>query len=354
LKANWKLTRPDELEVKVPAGNARPGTLTMVVGQHGLPLPDEVKISIYAESSHLERFVIIPGERRATLHGSRLDEVARIEVSGVPFTPAPASLPASTDGHGGMPFLAESGDATASLQPDAKRMAHVVLKDGRTLEAPVTVESPRPEVALLSKRVDPGPASTASAIQLTDPDELPLDGRLSFSLRTVAPNLFPRGEKIEISAADDLHVTLSIGDGSLTLQDPRTVLATLDPLQSFGKSAFGPLRFRPVDERGIKGDWQPLATLIRVPALKELDCPEDVTRQCTLSGTNLFLLERVGADAQFTDAVRVPEGFVDSTLKVPHPAGETLYVTLRDNPKAVHLATVPASGAPVPVDKPAQ
>ena len=42
------------------------------------------------------------------------------------------------------------------------------------------------------------------------------------------------------------------------------VMATLDPLKSFGPSAFGPLRFRAVDGN-LKGDWQPLATLVRLP-----------------------------------------------------------------------------------------
>jgi hypothetical protein len=142
---------------------------------------------------------------------------------------------------------------------------------------------------------------------------------------------------------------LSIADGSLTLQNAYTVLARLDPSKSFGNSAFGPLRFRPVDERGVKGDWQPLATLVRVPTLKELHCPEDATQACTLSGTNLFLLDSVGADPQLTVSVPVPEGFVDSTLSVPHPAGPMLYVRLRDNPKDINTASLPVS-----TDKPAQ
>ncbi|MCU1262065.1 MAG: hypothetical protein JWO80_4950 [Bryobacterales bacterium] len=336
-KVNWKVSRPDEVEVKVPAGGATPGTLTMAVKQAGLNQPDEVKISIYAETGQLDRFVIIPGVQQAILHGSRLDEVASIEVSGVHFTPSP-----TPGGQGELPFAAENANATESLSPDSKLSAQVVLKDGRKLEVPAIVESPRPSVTLLSKRVETGSVSTASAIHLTNQDELPLDGHLSFSLKTGMPKVFPRGEKIEISATDDsLHVMLSIADGSLTLQDPHTVLATLDPSKSFGNSAFGPLRFRPVDERGVKGDWQPLATLVRVPSLKELHCPEDATQQCTLSGTNLFLLDCVAADPQFTVSVPVPEGFVDSTLNVPHPTGPIFYVKLRDNPKDVNLAMLP-------------
>jgi hypothetical protein len=344
VKTNWIAAKPDEVEVKVPAGNATPGTLTLVVAQTGLKQPDEINISFYAETGHLDQFVIVPEDQQATLYGSRLDEVASIVVNGVHFT-----HPTSVIGQRGLVFTAENANATASLSSDAKLVAHVTIKDGRTLEVPATVESPRPSVNLLSKRVELGSASTASAIHLTNPDELPLDGRISFSLKTGMPKVFPRGERIEISTEDDsLRVMLNIADGSLTLQDPHTVLATLDPAKSFGNSAFGPLRFRPVDERGVQGDWKPLATLVRVPSLKELRCPEDATQQCTLTGTNLFLLDSVAADPEFTNSVSVPEGFVDSVLNVPHPASPTLYVKLRDNPKDVNTATLPLSPDKLP------
>jgi len=345
LKTTWNASKPDEVDVKVPAGSATPGTLTIVVRQVGLSQPDEVNVSIYAETGRFDRFVVIQGERQAILHGSRLGEVASIEVNGVQFKPFATPVVGQD-----LPFAAENANATASLSPDGGLTARVTLKDGRKLEMPAIVESPRPSVSLLSKRVELGSISTASGIHLTNQDELPLDGRISFSLKAGAPKMFPRGETIEISAADDaLHVMLSIADGSLTLQDPHTVVATLDPAKSFGNSAFGPLRFRPVDERGVKGDWQPLATLVRVPSLKELRCPDDATQQCALIGTNLFLLDSVGADPQLTDSISVPQGFVDDSLNVPHPNGPTLYVKLRDNPRDVNTATLPLSA-----DKPPQ
>jgi hypothetical protein len=345
-KAVWKVAKPDELEVKVPAGSAAPGTLSLAVRQIAVNQPDELKLSVYAETGVLERFVIIPGDPHATLYGSRLDEVAKVEANGIHFAPSAPAAP----GQSALQFLAETAHATESLDPGTKLRAAVALKDGRHLEVPVTVESPRPSVTLLSKRVELGAESTTSAIRLANQDELPLDGRISFSLKAGSPKGFPRGEKIEISAADDsLHAMLSIADGSLTLQDPHTVLATLDPSKSFGPSAFGPIRFRPVDERGVPGDWQNLAMLVRVPSLKELRCADDSVQQCTLSGTNLFLLDSVAADPEFTVSAPVPQGFVESTLSVPRPAGPNLYVRLRDNPKDVNTATLP-----ITTDKPAQ
>jgi hypothetical protein len=336
----WKITKPDEVEVNVPAGAATPGALKMLVRQTGLNEPDAVNLSVYGETSHVDRFVIVPGEKRAILHGSRLDEVASIDVNGIHFTP----FEQTGAGQDKLLFATETTDATASLRPDGKLKAHVALKDGRNLEAQAIVESARPIVTLLSKRVELGSISKESAIHLTNQDELPLDGRISFSLKTVMPEVFPRSERIELASADDsVHATLSVTDGGLILQDSHIVLATFDPSKSFGNSAFGPLLFRPVDERGVKGDWQALATLVRVPSLKELHCSDDTTQQCTLTGTNLFLLDSVAVDSQFTMSVPVPEGFVDSTLNIPHPTGPTLYVRLRDNPKDINTATLPLS-----------
>ena len=118
------------------------------------------------------------------------------------------------------------------------------------------------------------------------------------------------------------------------------MMATLDPLKSFGPSAFGPLRFRAVDGNA-KGDWQPLATLVRFPALKEVRCPESPDKQCILSGANLFLISSVASDPEFKHSVPVPEGFADSTLSVPRPENSLLYIKLRDNPSSVNPATLP-------------
>jgi hypothetical protein len=119
------------------------------------------------------------------------------------------------------------------------------------------------------------------------------------------------------------------------------MLVTLDPLKSFGPSAFGPLRFRLVQSDGVTGDWQPLGVLVRLPLLKEVHCPKTPDNSCTLVGTNLFLLDAVAADPQFVKVMPVPEGFADSSLSVPHPDGTRLYLKLRDNPTVINEAEVP-------------
>ena len=213
------------------------------------------------------------------------------------------------------------------------------LKDGRVLNLEATIDSPRPKVTLLNKSIQPGPSP--SAIQLGDQDELPQDGKLSFFLKTEVPDRFSRTQKIEVATTDgSYNISLSLDDGGLLAQDAHTVMATLDPLKSFGPSAFGPLRFRAVDG-DVKGDWQPLATLVRLPALKDVRCPDSPDKQCTLTGTNLFLISSVGSDPEFKHSVPVPEGFADSTLSVPRPDNSLLYIKLRDDSSSVNPAALP-------------
>jgi serine/threonine protein kinase len=115
----------------------------------------------------------------------------------------------------------------------------------------------------------------------------------------------------------------------------------VDPLKNFGPSAFGPLRFRPVSDDGRKGDWQPLATLVRLPSLKEVRCPDSPDNPCQLSGSNLFLIGAVASDAQFARTLPVPPGFTEATLTVPRPNGTLLYLKLRDDRETVNTVVLP-------------
>jgi hypothetical protein len=74
--------------------------------------------------------------------------------------------------------------------------------------------------------------------------------------------------------------------GTRDIRDSQGLVAACAPRKTFGPSAFGPLRFHAVDATGSKGDWQPLATLVRVPMLKEMHNPSP-DKQCQLSGSDL-------------------------------------------------------------------
>ncbi|HUI41541.1 MAG TPA: hypothetical protein VL523_06200 [Terriglobia bacterium] len=338
IKANWKLMNPGELEVEIPLQESSAGPATLLVKQAGTAEPDALAVRTYAEAAHLDGFTLHAGDLQGELKGTRLDEVSALELSGVRFTPASLRLEGDRDELG---LKAPDAAATAALRPGGGDTAHVQLKDGRVLDAPATVEPPRPRLALISLNVTPG-ADTAAAIHLGNSDELPQDGQLSFVVKTQLPAEFPRSEKIEVSTVDgSSDAMLTVGDGSLTLQDSSTVVAVLDPSKSLGSSAFGPLRFRPLDASGAAGDWQKLATLVRVPGLQELRCPRRPDLACTLTGTNLFLIDSVAADPQFAKSVPVPVGFVGSTLSVPRPSGTEFYLKLRDDPAVVDTATLP-------------
>ena len=202
------------------------------------------------------------------LKGARLDLVASLEVNGAHFLPASLTRVGKLDE---LESLAKSVP-TAGFQEEQKLTTQVNLKDGRVLKLQATVEPQRPKLTLINKRI----LAAQSAIRLGSPDDLPLDGRISFFVKSQIPATFPHDEKIEVASADGFfHAALSLADRNLSLQDSQTAVALLDPLKSFGDSAFGPLQFRPVAADGAAGDWQPLAQLVRVPHLKEVRCPDD-------------------------------------------------------------------------------
>lgn len=337
IEAKWKILRPDELEVHVPLKDEKTGLVKISVQQFGLSEPDDLPLLAYSEAAQVERFTLNSGDREAILTGTRLDEVQDLKLNGVEFVPGKLSRDRQKDE---LPLLASNTIPAGALTPDQSFVAHVALKDGRVLDLQTTVEPPRPKVSLIGKTIQAGP--TPSAIRFATQDQLPQDSRLSFFVKTEVPDKFPRNEKIEVASEDEsFDTSLSIADGSLVLQDAQTALALLDPAKSFGPSAFGALRFRAVSAEGAKGDWLPLVRLVRIPSLKEVRCPDSPDKPCTLSGTNLFLIDSVASDPQFSHTTPVPLGFAGSTLTVPRPNGTLLYIKLRDDPSTVNTVALP-------------
>ncbi len=338
-KADWKLVKPNELEIKLPLQNVQPGSVKISMKQYGLSANDELSLRAYSEVGHLDHFELNAGDQQGELSGTRLDEVASLDLQGLHFVPAQLSRVNQRDD---LQLVASNAAAAAALRPNETLMAKVELKDGRVLSLQTTVKAHRPKVTLVSKNVDTGGADPSVRMKLTNQDDLPLNGRLTFLVKTDVPADFPRDEKIEVAGPDQsFHTNLSVADGSLVLQDAQTVLASLDPLKAFGSSAFGPLRFRPISAEGVKGEWQPLVTLVRVPAFKDVHCPDTPDRQCSLTGTSLFLLDSLASNAQFTPNVAVPVGYSGATLNVPRPNGTLLYFKLRDDPASVNSVALP-------------
>ena len=316
LKAEWKAVKPNEVEVKLPLQEAQPGAMTLMVTQSGISQPQPIPIHTFSEAGRFEGFRIHLGDVQGVLKGSRFDEVASLSIGALVFLPGDLSTQSGSDE---LPMIAQDTQAVAALKPGHPTDAKVTLRDGRVVSLKASVEAPRPRVVLINKSVQPSPSSDNSNIRLID-TELPQDATLIFSVRTLSPAAFSHDESIEIAATDQSFTTsLNMGNGGMTLENAHVAVVTFNPAKTLGASAFGPLQFR-VNEKGVTGDWQPLADLVRLPALSDIKCPSAPELACKLSGSNLFLIDSVASDPQFLSPVQVPDGFLGSA---PYASEET-------------------------------
>jgi len=342
-EAEWKLVKPNEVEVTLPLQSAKPGSMTLLVSQYGTSQAQQVHLQAFSEGAHLDGFTFRAGDSQGVLKGSRLDQVTKVTLQGVEFVPGKLD---TNKGNDELAMVTRDTQPVTTLKQGDIAIAKVVLNDGRTLDLNVAVSAPRPRVALIGKGVQTAASSAESNIELANADQLPQDAKLTFSVRAQTPATFVRDEQIEVAMADEsASTTLSIANGGITLENSKVAVATLDPTKALGSSAFGPLIFR-TTVNGVAGDWQPLATLVRLPVLRELKCPASAELACKLSGANLFLVQSVSSDADFTHSVEVPDGFPGYSLPVPHPVNDVLYVKLRDDPTAVSRATLAAQQLP--------
>jgi hypothetical protein len=347
-----------------------PGNIRLAIEQFGEKEPDQLGTKTFAEPAKIESLHIHAGDQTAILTGNSLDQVKDLtfEDDHKELTFTPASATDTPDARRDKLLIALPPNAKApNLKPNENIDAEVHLVDGRTVKISTIVLPARPEVTLLSRRVM---LPLPSPIQLGSEQDLPLGGELTFFLKS--REKFPRNEQIEIeqvevpskdsaeSAADTpLKTTLSVAAGNLVLEDNHSVLATFNPLKTFGPSTFGQFRFRAVAADGTAGEWIPLATIVRLPTLTELHCPTGIgsspsapakPQLCQLTGSALYLIDSIASGPDFSNPTPVPEGFVDSTLTIPHPdlaakssanAPVTFYIRLRDDPAVADAVTLP-------------
>ena len=339
-KVEWKKIHPNEVELILPLQEVSAGDLTLRLRQFGRADSQTLALHAFAQAAHLESFTLHAGDTQGVLRGNRLDEVRGLSFGGVQFTPGALS---TRDGRDELPMLSQSGSDTRALKPGK---AEVALDDGRTLNVQASISSPRPSAVLISKTVQWSGSSNPDAIQLASDSELPLEAHLTFSLRAESPDAFTSDEKLEVATADtSFSAMLAVGTGEVMLQSRKVAVVTLDPSRALGASAFGPLRFRRIVE-GVAGEWTPLATLVRLPKLTGVDCPAEPDSACLLSGRDLFLVDSVSVDADFTRATRVPDGFTAPVLHIAHPQQGRLYLKLRDDPAIVSVAVLNVKTAP--------
>jgi len=354
---DWKpADRPDEVALTLPLQAPAPDEVHLDIAQFGDAMPDRVVVKALSAPAKLNAFSYHAGDSTAILAGTSLDQVKQVDLKGAVFVPSVAKPATSEEGN--IPLRSDPNQLELTLDPKSsspkfeggkKLTATVALKDGRSLTLETAVDRGRPVVTLLTRSID---QPQNSPIRLA-PDDLPLEDHFTFFLKS-AEN-FPRAQQIEIASPDDaLHATLSISAGTLVLENKHTVIATIDPLKLFGPSAFGPLRVRAIAPDGTPGDWIPLVTLVRLPTLTDLRCPAHARQQpCTLTGSDLYRVDSFSTDPGFTTPVPVPEGFIGTSVTLPHPPDTSFYVRLRDDPTETDQVTLPVVMVPAPPVNPA-
>jgi len=327
LPVSWKPAGGDRIAATVPLANADPGRMTLLVRLKGVGDPVELPVAAYAEAGRIDGFTFHAGDAAGELTGTRLDKVTQVKVGKTVFRPGPDAL--SRVGDADHLTLA-AGDAPAALSAGDSETAIVTLADGRTRKVAFTVAPPRPAAKLIALNVArPATPAGTLAIALDDPDAVPADARLTFSL--AATGLTGR-EQVEVATADGrASATIDAAHG-YTIQNDRVAVVTLDPAAALGASAYGPLRFRLV-QNGVPGAWTPLATLVRLPRLTGLACPQ-TGDHCTVRGSNLFLIAAIAG-------APVPDGYTGASIEVPRPAAGALPLRLRDAPQVAASVAVP-------------
>lgn len=369
LPLQWKqvsgpdIKAPQAVEVQVPLEKAAPGSMHLLVHQYGTPNVEKVAATSYSDATRLATLHIHSGDHFAMLSGSGLNNVKSVRLAGADYKPTEEQPANGKDLRlAGTPTPGKDAKAKLPLTTAGETgIAEAFLADGRTLTVPYTVDAARPSLRLLSTSVKPD-GQPGLPLTLGSKDDVPLNAKVTIALRSEFPARFQRSQKVEIALADgSLKTTLSLGEGSLVLQDNRTAIAFLSPAKSFGPSAFGPLQLRALSEDGTVGDWISLGTLVRTPTITAITCTKASTRTvqplaedatlpetgCQMTGANLFLVDSIAADSDFTQPIAVPMGFAGEALPVPRPAdNRTLYLKLRDDPSVVTTAVAPAAVVP--------
>jgi len=327
----------DTLDLTISLKKAEPGGYSIAIQQYGDSHPQNVSLTAYSGEIHLDGLKIHRGDNTAILTGEGLKEVVSAQIDNQTFMPADSGNDDRT----------VHLNAKAAVSPGDGKDATVKLKDGRTMTVKISLQDARPSLTLLSFNDKPAQLNGALPVTLGAKNDAPLNGKLTFVVQT--KDVFPRKQTIEVATVGgSVHTSLSLADDNLVLQDEHTAIATLDPLKSFGQSAFGKLQMRPVAEDGTNGDWTPLGTLVRTPQITAIHCTTADAPTCTIDGSGLFLVRSFSAGKDFAKPTEVPTGFAESTFIVPTPAdGTTLYLKLRDDPDAAAAVTLPT-----PIQKP--
>lgn len=337
--------KKDELALDVSLKEVKPGGYSLAIQQFGDANNAKVPLTAYDAGIKLEAVKVHAGDDKAVLTGAGLKDVVSVQIADQSFAPADKG---NTD-------TSVNLQAKAGVSPKDGSDATVKLKDGRELKVKVATEAARPGLQLLKFTATPAEQQGSIPVTLGAKDDIPLDGKLVFVVQT--KDVFPRSQTIEVATADgSVHTTLSLASNNLVLQDEHTAVATLNPLEAFGESAFGKLAMRPVAADGTPGDWTGLGVLVRTPKISAIQCTTSDAPSCKAQGDNFFLVQSFSGAKDFSKPVDVPTGYADNSFAIPTPSdGTTIYLKLRDDPsqQATLKLPTPVQKAPTPAAAPA-
>ena len=335
----WTTLADGRITATIPRAQLAPGKVSVIVRQTGIAAPDTIALTALTEVGRIDGFTLHAGDVQGLLTGTRLDTVASLTVDGAVFTPGEVVRTAKTDERA---MTVATPNTVQGWTAGQDRTGRVTLRDGRVLPVALRIAPPRPVVTLIDKTVTPTATAAALPITLAQGTAIPIDARLTFSLRGEGPTRFSGREQVEIATLDGRASTIVTAANGYAVQGPQVAIVTLDPGKALGASAFGPVRYRVLQD-GVASDWAPLVSLVRLPTLTGVTCDKGAPR-CVLSGESLYLLAAVAGDAQFTGATILPDGFTAGSVTIPRP-GDTLFLKLRDDD------ALTATAKPVVVDR---
>ncbi len=332
----WKAVGPQSLSLTLPLQKDRAGSTFVHISHYGQREAVRVPLRLFEEASRIDGFMLHASDTWGVLEGTRLDQVASLKLAGAAFAPAGLERVGSSDQ---LTVTSDADGLSNRFKPGQQMIAKIELKDGRTLSLPVTVANSRPRVGLADKNVEPAAAAAPVALSVLGDNAVLQGATIAFSVRAEGDTRFRGREAVEIATADGSSAaTVKIGAG-LTMVDPQILVASIDVSKALGQSAFGPLRFRLIQEE-VSSDWQPLTTLVRLPRLSAVTCSE-IASSCTLAGSDLFLIDSIASDAEFTDAVQIPHGYTGTRVSTPRERSGHLFIRLRDAPQVAVRVRVP-------------
>ncbi len=328
----WAALPDGRVTATIPKAQIAAGQINLLIRQQGIADVDTIALTALTETGRIDAFTLHAGDLHGVLTGTRLDTVASLSVDGAVFSPGAVVRTGKADER---VMTVDTPAPVAAWTAGQDRSGRVALKDGRVLPVAVHVAPARPSVTLIDKTIAPAAHAASLPITLPSSTVMPLDASLTFSIRGAGATRFSGREQVEIATVDGRASTVIAAANGYRVQSAQVAIATIEPAKALGVSAYGPLRYRLLQD-GVESDWAPLVTLVRLPTITGVTCDKGAPR-CLLTGDALYLLAAVGGDAQFTGVAAIPDGYTATTVAISRPT-DTLFLKLRDDDSVVATA----------------